>query len=311
MLRAVKKQQQEAASGYMKAETTLVQLAKKQEELGPRLMFRSDLPKEVMLSIMGKLSRWRRCAASVCRSWCSSIEKASEMGMFRSTVLCVRAGHSNSNQRGHSVVCTTGGINIFGCGAGCRLGHDEFVWGNEEVPRRLDSLGPMQVVMASAGDGHTVVCTRQWRVFTFGVGHDGQLGHGDLQRDEDDHVDGGIVCSVPRLVDGLVGTRVVYVAASGDHTAVCTDAGQLYTFGFGYLGQLGHGENVQIEWMPRLVQALVGTKTVGVEAGDGHTVVLTEAGGVLTFGDGHLGQLGHGTVATEYMPRVVKTLGES
>ena len=105
---------------------------------------------------------------------------------------------------------------------------------------------------------------------------------------------------MPRLGEALLSMRVVCVAAgatgggSEGFTAICTDAGQLdmhtfeLTFEYGGHGQLGHGEG-QDEWVPRLVQALVGTKVVGVDAGDGHIVVLTEAGGVLTCGYGAFG----------------------
>ena len=79
----------EAAAACAQCQSTLAHLARNQDELRPRLMFRSNLPQDVMVSIMGKLSRWRRCAASVCMSWRSTIETASAMGMFNSTVLCV------------------------------------------------------------------------------------------------------------------------------------------------------------------------------------------------------------------------------
>ena len=42
-------------AGRTQSETTLAQLATKQAELRPRLMFRSDLPKDAMVSIMGRV----------------------------------------------------------------------------------------------------------------------------------------------------------------------------------------------------------------------------------------------------------------
>jgi len=57
-------------------------------------------------------------------------------------------------------------------------------------------------------------------VFTFGLGH-----HGGEQRE-----------FVPRLVEALVGKKVVGAAASADHTAVWTDAGEVFTFGRGLYG---------------------------------------------------------------------------
>ena len=129
------------------------------------------------------------------------------------------------------------------------------------------------------------MCTRQGQVFKFGSGDFGQieLGHGDLQP-EDPSEDGliEVVCSVPQLVDELLRMKAVCVAAGcgvangRGHTAVCTDAGQLYTLKTNYdngrygHGQLGHGDR-QEEWVPLLVQELVGANAVGVDAGDVYT----------------------------------------
>jgi alpha-tubulin suppressor-like RCC1 family protein len=77
------------------------------------------------------------------------------------------------------------------------------------------------------------------------------------------------------------------------HTAVWTELGELFTFGQGEYGNLGHGEDVD-ERVPRLVDALVGQKVVGAAAGHQHTAVRTEAGELFTFGNGDCGQLGHG-----------------
>ena len=97
------------------------------------------------------------------------------------------------------------------------------------------------------------------------------------------------------------------VAAGGLCTAVCTDAGEVYTFSDGGLGGLRHGSWDTV-WEPRLVQSLVGTKVVGVAVGFGHVAVCTEAGGVLSCGDGVHGALGHDSENNESTPRVVEAL---
>ena len=109
------------------------------------------------------------------------------------------------------------------------------------------------------------------------------MGHGR----EDDEL-------TPRLVQGLVGHKATAVAAGGEFTAVVTDAGELFTFGDGGFGSLGHGSQ-ENEYAPRLVQGLLaGKKVVAVAAGAGHAVVCTDAGEVFTCGDGEDGALGHG-----------------
>jgi alpha-tubulin suppressor-like RCC1 family protein len=87
------------------------------------------------------------------------------------------------------------------------------------------------------------------------------------------------------------------------HTAVWTEEGELFTFGHGYVGRLGHG-GYQEERVPRLVEALVGKKVIGAAAGDNHTAVWTATGELFALGRGGSGHLGHGGQEHERVPRL-------
>lgn len=79
------------------------------------------------------------------------------------------------------------------------------------------------------GEGHTAVLDSQGKLWTFGYGRYGQLGHGTYD-------DG----SIPRTVLDLCGTRISQVACGRCHTIVFIPSqGQLYAFGQGMSGQLG------------------------------------------------------------------------
>ena len=110
---------------------------------------------------------------------------------------------------------------------------------------------------------------------------------------------------MPRLVEALVGKTVIGAEAGGLHTAVWTEAGELFTFGHGDGGRLGHGGD-EVELVPRLVEALSGQKVIGAATGHYHTAVWTEAGELFTFGYGGDGKLGHGGSANELVPRLVE-----
>jgi alpha-tubulin suppressor-like RCC1 family protein len=109
---------------------------------------------------------------------------------------------------------------------------------------------------------------------------------------------------ISRMIKVLAGKKVIGTAAGAYHTAVWTDDGELFTFGSGHRGQLGHGGE-QREFLPRLVEALVGKKVIGAAAGETQTAVWTEEGEVFTFG---FGQLGHGGEEIELVPRLVEAL---
>ena len=70
---------------------------------------------------------------------------------------------------------------------------------------------------------------------------------------------------------------MIGASAGTFQTAVWTEEGELFTFGDGMYGKLGH-EGQQEELVPRLVEALSGKNVVGAAAGTNHTVVWTDAG---------------------------------
>ena len=78
----------------------------------------------------------------------------------------------------------------------------------------------VKVAQVAAGGGHTVICTVEGRVWTFGNGHGGQLGHGVAATE-----------MVPRIVEGLMDVKVAQVAAGGGHTVICTAEGRVLAFG--------------------------------------------------------------------------------
>ena len=61
---------------------------------------------------------------------------------------------------------------------------------------------------------------------------------------------------LPRLVEALVGKKMIGAAAGQHHTAVLTDDGEVFTFGNGESGKLGHGGQ-ESEAVQRLLGALV------------------------------------------------------
>ncbi|KAJ8253382.1 hypothetical protein GJAV_G00212310 [Gymnothorax javanicus] len=84
--------------------------------------------------------------------------------------------------------------------------------------------------------------------------------------------------------------RAVQVSCGFHHSVVLMENGDVYTFGYGQHGQLGHGD-VNSRGAPTLVQALPGS-SVQVTAGSNHTAVLLADGQVYTCGSFSKGQLG-------------------
>ena len=183
-----------------------------------------------------------------------------------------------------AVVTEDGGVYTFGCGKGGRLGHgcEE----NELAPRRVPAAGfnGERVVMVAAGEVHTVALSEQGRAYTWGFGNSGQLGHNRVERER-----------APRQVDHrlLGGEKAVFVAAGGLHTVAVTAGGQLYSWGHGGHGRLGHGD-LGNRLVPTQVGAGVfgGSAVVMAACGYYHTLVVTHDGALWACGLGRSGRLG-------------------
>lgn len=90
----------------------------------------------------------------------------------------------------------------------------------------------------------------------------------------------------PKMIETLRNKRIRDIAAGSSHSAAITSSGELYTWGLGEYGRLGHGDNAT-QLKPRLVQALVGQRVVQVACGsrDAQTLALTDEGVVYSWGE--------------------------
>lgn len=175
---------------------------------------------------------------------------------------------------------------LYACGEGTNgrlgLGHNN----NVSQPRPVAFLSQYMIkkVAVHSGGKHAMALTLDGKIFSWGEGDDGKLGHGNrLNLDK------------PRMIDVLRNKRIRDIACGSSHSAAITSNGELYTWGLGEYGRLGHGDNVTV-LKPRLIQALVGYRVVQVACGsrDAQTLALTDEGLVFSWGDGDFGKLGRG-----------------
>ena len=110
--------------------------------------------------------------------------------------------------------------------------------------RRALHLAGKKVVGASAGHRCPTAWTEAGELFISGLGYEGKLGHGGTQNE-----------LVPRLVEAFSGKQVIG-AALAVTTVVWTEAGELFTFGAGDFGQVGHSDGECDVLVPRLVEGL-------------------------------------------------------
>eukprot|EP00941_MAST-03F_sp_MAST-3F-sp1_P003873 g3873.t1 len=130
----------------------------------------------------------------------------------------------------------------------------------------------------------------QRRLYTWGRGEYGQLGHGDRRS-----IQG------PRVVSALLFKRVKCVSLGTSHSAALTFDNQTYTWGYGGDGRLGHGNEKDV-LVPKILEALIHERVTSVVCGELHTAALTYEGDLYTWGLGKDGRLGHGDRNSHFSP---------
>ncbi|CAA6654084.1 unnamed protein product [Spirodela intermedia] len=195
---------------------------------------------------------------------------------------------------------------------GGRLGHG--VDSDVSQPKLVDALSNMNVEFVACGEHHTCAVTLSGDLYTWGDGtyNFGLLGHGN-----------GVSHWIPKRINGpLEGIHVSSISCGPWHTAVVTSSGQLFTFGDGTFGVLGHGDRRSVS-IPREVESLKGLRTVRAACGVWHTAAVVEvmagnssssnssSGKLFTWGDGDKGRLGHGDKEPRLVPTCVAALVEA
>ena len=181
-------------------------------------------------------------------------------------------------------VTAEGKVFATGYGAGGRLG----IGGTESVctPTLLESIQHVFIkkVAVNSGGKHCLALSTEGDVFSWGEGDDGKLGHDNKHS-----------CDRPRVIEGLRGKDVVDISCGGAHSAAITSSGELFTWGKGRYGRLGHGDSDD-QYKPKLVDALMGHRVVDVAcgSGDAQTLCITDDDNVWSWGDGDYGKLGRG-----------------
>ncbi|XP_042464530.1 PH, RCC1 and FYVE domains-containing protein 1-like isoform X2 [Zingiber officinale] len=244
-----------------------------------------------------------------------SADKSSNPSGARTDILLPKPIESNVVLDAHHVACGVrhvalvtrqGELFTWGEESGGRLGHGV---GTDIIhPRLLESLSTFNVDYVACGEFHTCAITAAGELYTWGDGthNAGLLGHGTN------------VCHwVPKRVSfPLEGLHVSHVSCGVWHTAIITTTGQLFTFGDGTFGVLGHGDR-QTLLFPREVESLVGLKTIDVSCGVWHTAAIVEvmvtqssasSGKLFTWGDGDKYRLGHGDKVARLKPTCVPSL---
>ncbi|XP_075414118.1 RCC1 domain-containing protein 1 isoform X2 [Tenrec ecaudatus] len=133
----------------------------------------------------------------------------------------------------HAVLLgATGQVFSWGSGRHGQLGHGTLE--AEQEPRLLEALQGLPMAEVAAGGWHSVC------VSATGLARDGSEVTGAARTEDRTPAPFISVQPFPALLDLPLDSTVVKASCGSRHTAVVTRTGELYTWGWGKYGQLGH-----------------------------------------------------------------------
>ncbi|KAF5185133.1 Regulator of chromosome condensation (RCC1) family protein [Thalictrum thalictroides] len=205
----------------------------------------------------------------------------------------------------HSALVTSNGkLYTFGDGTFGVLGH-----GNRDsiaYPREIESLSGLKTIKVACGTWHTAAIVEVMgqlganisprKLFTWGDGDKNRLGHGDKK-----------TRLVPTCIPSLIDYNFHQLACGHSITVALTTSGHVFTMGSTAYGQLGNP--LSDGKSPCLVQdKLVGECIEDISCGSYHVAALTSRSEVFTWGKGANGRLGHGDIEDRRAPTLVEAL---
>ncbi|GAX81426.1 hypothetical protein CEUSTIGMA_g8856.t1 [Chlamydomonas eustigma] len=114
--------------------------------------------------------------------------------------------------------------------------------------------------------------------------------------------------ATPTLVHNTASVDVVKAAVGVRHAALITRAGELYTWGYGEGGCLGHG-TLSSYSSPKQVSKMWGKGIQMAACSDGCSAAISSAGQLFTWGSNSAGQLGHGDTFPVVEPKKLLAFG--
>ncbi|XP_073798700.1 RCC1 domain-containing protein 1 isoform X1 [Danio rerio] len=160
----------------------------------------------------------------------------------------------------HALLLTADGtLYSWGSGSHGQLGHGALT--SLEDPQAVEALWGVPIKAVAAGNWHSAAVSSGGDLYMWGWNESGQLGlpsrgleeekrrgngsgNDDQPMNTDEKSQTDVFISIqafPALVDIANMSEISRISCGSRHTAAVTSAGDLYTWGWGQYGQLGHG----------------------------------------------------------------------
>ena len=177
---------------------------------------------------------------------------------------------------------------IFGQGNNVngQLGIGNYI--STDIPIRVNQLKKIKITQIACGVGHVLALTNNNLIYSWGRFYKQE------NKKEKSSTSGDY--SSPQLIESLSNESIIKISAGNNHSMAITELGELYTWGEGIYGQLGHGVNNN-EQYPKKVEYFTNKfKIIDCVGGAAHTIALTEEGYIFGWGQNDKNQLNLGKI---------------
>ncbi len=177
---------------------------------------------------------------------------------------------------------------IFGQGNNVngQLGIGNYI--STDIPIRINQLKKIKITQIACGVGHVLALTNNNLIYSWGRFYKQE------NKKEKSSTSGDY--SSPQLIESLSNESIIKISAGNNHSMAITELGELYTWGEGIYGQLGHGVNNN-EQYPKKVEYFTNKfKIIDCAGGAAHTIALTEEGYIFGWGQNDKNQLNLGKI---------------
>eukprot|EP01124_Arcella_intermedia_P012336 TRINITY_DN18701_c0_g1_i1.p1 TRINITY_DN18701_c0_g1~~TRINITY_DN18701_c0_g1_i1.p1 ORF type:complete len:600 (-),score=178.46 TRINITY_DN18701_c0_g1_i1:23-1624(-) len=160
-----------------------------------------------------------------------------------------------------------------------QLGHGDVE--DQRLPKVISSLSPYKVIQVACGYNHSLALTEDGKVYTWGSSEYGQqAGKNDYTdwQEGDQHSAGRRrnYFTEPRQIptDAFNNHKVIKLSCGAMHNCAITETGDVFTWGWGISGVLGHGDR-RLQIYPRIITNLKGEKIINISASLHLTIAVT------------------------------------
>ncbi|KYN01660.1 PREDICTED: RCC1 and BTB domain-containing protein 1-like [Cyphomyrmex costatus] len=245
---------------------------------------------------------------------------------------CLGIGNENVTLELKKVEALCGkDIKTFACGSGHVLAltkeGEVYSWGyyhrgrlrdgiiddNDTFMLNTPTLVKHDIIDIACGSNHSVVLTKDYKIYMWGNNKYLQLGYFHSQhcfcKNEENCGRKSSLILEPTFKDTPIlaffkEMKVVYVSCGGTFTIVITENGDVYSCGYNCVGQLGRPSNNDLDNMLRQVDFF--NDAVKIVCGFEHTLALTNGREIYAWGGNNNGQLGIGNKQCSSKPILVK-----